>query len=99
MRTEGLHLPGYDPNFRAAVNEQASPNPGCRYLRRTRELRSSRRSSTGLLLLLPLTAVISIQFVRVAKATIVGGPPLSAESFGATKNVRFCHEPTLRPTS
>src|SRR5216684_1746410 len=83
MRAEGPHLRGYEPNFRAAVNEQASTNAGCRYLRRTRELRSSRRWTTGLLLLLPLTAVISIQFVSVAKAAIVGGPSLSAESFGA----------------
>ena len=34
-------------------------------------------------MLLPLTAVISVQFVSVATAAIVGGPPLSAESFGA----------------
>lgn len=83
MRADGPHLPGHAPNFRAKVNEQASTNAGCRYLRRTRELHSSRRWTTGLLLLLPLTAVISIQFVSVAKAAIVGGPPLSAESFGA----------------
>jgi hypothetical protein len=83
MRAEGPHLTGYDPNRRVAVNEQASTNAGCQYLRRTRELRSSRRWSKGFLLLLPLTAVISIQFVSVAKAAIVRGPPLSAESFGA----------------
>jgi hypothetical protein len=76
-------LTGIQSNFRVAVNEQASSNAGCRYLRRTRELRCSRRWTTGRLLLLPLTAVISIQFVSVAKAAIVGGPPLSAESFGA----------------
>jgi pimeloyl-ACP methyl ester carboxylesterase len=83
MRAEGPHLTGYDPNFGAAVNEQASYNAGCRDLPRTRELRSSRRWTTGLLLLLPLTAVISIQFMSVAKAAIGGGPPLSAESVGA----------------
>jgi pimeloyl-ACP methyl ester carboxylesterase len=83
MRAEGSHLTGYDRNFRVEVNEQASTNAGCRYLRRTRELRSSRRGARELLLLLPLTAVISIQFVSVAKAAIVGGPPLSAESSGA----------------
>jgi hypothetical protein len=83
MRAEGPDLRGYDPSFRAAVNEQASTNAGCRYLRRTRELRSSCRWTTGLLLLLPLTAVISIQFVSVANGAIVGDPPLSGESSGA----------------
>src|SRR5260370_33684600 len=34
-------------------------------------------------MVLPLTAVISVQFVSVANAAIVGGPPRSAESFGA----------------
>jgi hypothetical protein len=53
-----------------------------RYLRRTRELRSSRLWTTGLVLL-PLTAVISVQFVSVSNAAIVGGRPRSAESFGA----------------
>ena len=77
------HLPGYNPNLRVAVNEQASTTAGCRYLRRTRELRSSRRWTMGFLLLLPLTAVISIQFVSAAKAAVLGGPFLSAESFGA----------------
>jgi len=83
MRAEGPHLTGYDPTFRVGVNEQASTNAGCRYLRRTRERRSSRLWTTGLLLLLSLTAVISIQFVSVTKAAILGVQPLSAESFGA----------------
>jgi pimeloyl-ACP methyl ester carboxylesterase len=33
--------------------------------------------------LLPLTAILSVQFVSVANAAIVGGAPRSAESFGA----------------
>src|SRR5437660_876445 len=83
MRAESPHLRGYDPNFRVAVNERASTNAGCRYLRRTREPGSSRRWTTGLLLLLPLTAAISIQFVSVANAAIGGRPPRSAESSAA----------------
>src|SRR5260370_17676104 len=85
MRAEGRYCLEYNPNFRVAVNEQsvASINAGYRYLRRTPELRSSRLWTTGLLMLLPLTAVISVQFVSVANAAIVGGPPRSAESFGA----------------
>jgi hypothetical protein len=83
MRAEGPYLWEYGPNFRAALNEQAGANATCRYLRRTRELRCSRRWTKWLLLLLPLTVVISIQFVSVAKAAIVVVLPLSAESFGA----------------
>lgn len=85
MSAEGPYCLEYDPNFRVAVNEQSvsSINAGYRYLRRTSELRSSRLWTTGLMVLLPLTAVISIQFVSVANAAIVGGPPRSAESFGA----------------
>src|SRR5260370_41399653 len=85
MRAEGPYCLEYNPNLRVAVNEQsvASFNAGYRYLRRTPELRSSRLWTTGLLMLLPLTAVISVQFVSVANAAIVGGPPRSAESFGA----------------
>jgi pimeloyl-ACP methyl ester carboxylesterase len=85
MRAEGLYNLEYDPNFSVAVNEQSvsSINAGYRYLRRTRELRSSRLWTTGLLVLLPLTAVISVKFVSVANAAIVGGPPRSTEPFGA----------------
>jgi pimeloyl-ACP methyl ester carboxylesterase len=85
MRAEGPYCLEYDPNFRVAVNEQSVSgiNAGYRYLRRTRGLRSSRLWTTGLLGLLPLTAVISVQFVSVTNAAIAGGPPRSAESFGA----------------
>jgi len=85
MSAEGPYYHEYDPNFRVAVDQQsvASINAGSRGLRRTGELRSSRLWTTGLLVLLPLPAVISVQFVGVANAAIVEGPPLSAESFGA----------------
>jgi len=84
MRAEGRYYPECDPNFRTAVNEHAvSGNVGYRYLRRNRELRSSRVWATGLLVLLPLTAVIWVQLGSVAKAAIVGGPPRSAESLHA----------------
>ena len=85
MRAEGHYYPECDPNFRTAVNERAvsGSNVGYRYLRRNRELRSSRVWATGLLVLLPLTAVIWVQLGSVAKAAIVGGPPRSAESLGA----------------
>jgi pimeloyl-ACP methyl ester carboxylesterase len=75
----------YDPEFRVAVDEErvASISAGYRYRHRTPEPRSSRPWATGLRLLLPLTAVISVQFVSVANAAGVGGPPRSAESFGA----------------
>ena len=85
MSAEGPYYHEYDPNFRVAVDQQsvASIIAGSRGLRRTGELRSSRLWTTGLLVLLPLLAVISVQFVSVANAAIVEGPPLSAESFGA----------------
>lgn len=68
-----------------AVNEQVVPGFGERYrhVRRTREVRSSRLWTTGLLVLLPLTAVILVQLVSVANAAMVVGRPRSAESFGA----------------
>jgi pimeloyl-ACP methyl ester carboxylesterase len=85
MRAEGPYYLEYDPKCRVAVNEQSvsSINAGYRYLRRTGELRSSRLWTTGLLVLLPLTAVISVQFMSATNAATVGGPPRSAESFGA----------------
>jgi hypothetical protein len=58
----------------------STTNAEYRYLRRTRELRSSHLWTTGLLVLLPLMSVISVQF---ANAAMVGSPPRSAESFGA----------------
>lgn len=85
MRAEDPYCLGYDTNFRVAVNEQrvSSINVGYQYLRRTRELRSSRLWTTGLWLLLALIAAISAQFVSVANAAIGGDPPRSAESSGA----------------
>jgi pimeloyl-ACP methyl ester carboxylesterase len=84
MRAEGPYTLELDPNFRVAVKEQpvSRIEAGHQYLRRTGEL-SSRLSTTGLLLLLPLLAVISVQFVSVANAVIVRGPPNSPESSGA----------------
>jgi pimeloyl-ACP methyl ester carboxylesterase len=52
---------------------------------KTRELRSSRRWTRGLLVLLALTAIISVQFVSVVNAAIVGGLAGSAKSFGAIR--------------
>jgi pimeloyl-ACP methyl ester carboxylesterase len=70
---------------RVAIDEErvASINAGYRYGHRTREPRSSRPWTTGLRLLVPLTAVISVQFVSVANAAGVEGPPRSAAFFGA----------------
>jgi pimeloyl-ACP methyl ester carboxylesterase len=75
----------YDPNLRVAVTKQSgsSIHAGYRYLPRTSELRFSRSWTTGLLVLLPLAAVISVQFVSVANAAMVGGRRRSAEPFGA----------------
>lgn len=85
MSAEAPYYHEYDPDFMVAVDEErvASINAGYRYRHRTREPRSSRPWTTGLRLLLPLTAVISVQFVSVANTTSVGGPPRSARSFGA----------------
>jgi pimeloyl-ACP methyl ester carboxylesterase len=85
MSAEGHYYYEYDPDFRVALDGDcvASINGGYRYTHRTHEPRSSRPWTTGLRLLLPLTVVISVQFVSVANATGVGGPPRSAESFGA----------------
>lgn len=85
MRAEGPYYVEYDPNFRVAVDEQrvASINAGYRYGCRAREPHSPRPWTTGFRLLLALTAAISVQFVSVANAANVGGPPRSAESFGA----------------
>jgi pimeloyl-ACP methyl ester carboxylesterase len=83
MTDEGPYYLECSPNFRAAVNELwvSSTNAGYRYLRRTRELRSSRLWTAKLPTLL-LTVVISIQFVSVANAAMVGSPSRTTESFG-----------------
>ena len=85
MSAEGHYYHEYDRDFRVALDEDcvASINAGYRYTHRTHEPSSSRPWTIGLRLLLPLTVVISVQFVSVANATGVGGPPRSAESFGA----------------
>lgn len=85
MRAEGPYYLEYHPNFRVAVDEQrvASINAGYRYGCRAREPHSARPWTTGFRLLLALTAAVSVQFVSVANAANVGGPPRSAESFGA----------------
>jgi hypothetical protein len=83
MRAEGAHCLEYDSNFRVAVNKQSVPsiNAGYRYLSRSHALHCSCQWTIGLLVL-PLMALMSVQFVSVANAAMVGGPP-PAESFGA----------------
>ncbi|MGA7630729.1 MAG: alpha/beta fold hydrolase [Terriglobales bacterium] len=85
MRAKGPYYHEYDPNFRAAVDQQnvASINARHRYRRRAGEPHSSRPWTTGVRLLLALTAAISFPFASIANAAMVGGPPRSAESFGA----------------
>jgi pimeloyl-ACP methyl ester carboxylesterase len=85
MSAEGLYCHEYDADFRVAVDEErvASINAGYRYKHRTREPRFSRLWTTGLGMLLSLTAVIPVQFVSVANAAGDGSPTGSAESFGA----------------
>jgi|SRR5579862_463271 len=78
MRAQGFHARKCDSNFRVAVTKKACTDAAYRYLRRNREMRSSRWRTKGLLLLLPLTVVISMKFVS-AKAVAVG-VPASAES-------------------
>jgi pimeloyl-ACP methyl ester carboxylesterase len=65
--------------MRAERPDVSGINAGYRYLRRTRQLRSSRLWATGLLMLLPLTAV------SVAQAARVGGSPPVADSLGEIK--------------
>jgi pimeloyl-ACP methyl ester carboxylesterase len=73
------------PPLRVAVDEErvASINAGYRYRHRIREPRSSRRWTTGLRLLLLLTAVISVQFASVPNAARAGDPLRSARLSGA----------------
>jgi pimeloyl-ACP methyl ester carboxylesterase len=75
----------HDPDFRVAVDQDrvASINAAYRYGHRIPERRFSRPRATGLRLLLPLTAVLSIQFVSVANTAGVGDPPRHAKPFGA----------------
>ncbi len=76
MSAEGHYYREYDPDFRVAVDEDsvASINAGYRYRHRIPERRSSRQWASGLRLLLPLTAVLSVHFVSVANTAGVGGP-------------------------
>jgi hypothetical protein len=85
VSAEGHYYHECDPNFRVAVDEDlvASINAEYRYRHRIPERRFSRPWATGLRLLLPLTAVLSVQFVSVANTAGVGGPSRYAKSFGA----------------
>ncbi len=91
MSAEGHYYREYDPDFRVAVDEDsvASINAGYRYRHRIPERRSSRQWASGLRLLLPLTAVLSVHFVSVANTAGVGGPSRYAKSFGAIE-LSYC---------
>jgi len=94
VRAEDHYYHEYDPDFRVAVDEDriASINGAYRYRHRIPERRCSRPWATGLRLLLPLTAVLSIQFVNVANTAGVGRPSRYAKSFGAIE-LSYCKLP------
>jgi hypothetical protein len=82
MTAEDPYYLEYDPNFRVAVTNGAilALTQDTDICAKTRELRFLRLWPKGLM---PLTAIISVQFVSVANAAIVGGPPRSVEFSGA----------------
>jgi pimeloyl-ACP methyl ester carboxylesterase len=96
MSAEVPYYHEYDPDFRVSVDEErvASINAGFRYRHRTPELHSSRRWTTGLRLVLRLTAVISVQLVSIANAAGAGGQLRPARSFGAIE-LSSCNLPDI----
>jgi hypothetical protein len=84
MSGEGPTITNMVPTLGLLQTKSASPI--------STQPRSWRPWTTGLWLLLPLTAVISVQFVSVANAAGAGGPPRSPESFGAIE-LSYCKLP------
>jgi pimeloyl-ACP methyl ester carboxylesterase len=94
VSVEGHNCHEYDPDFRVTVDVDrvASINVGYRYWHRIPEPHSSRPWATGIRLLLPLMAVLSVEFVSVANTAGVGGPSRYAKSFGAIE-LSYCNLP------